>query len=196
MKDKERLSMYVDITRITITLCWIALIAFWCLKLFGGNWFEIMVENENFIKFSDLVQNTWLKYLVSLFTIGLSNYFFIGAIIQRFKFNGKYLLTYILSVITMWVVANFVTVEFIKMTYGYFLLIAIGIIFQDGWKKLFGGLTVILEFVFTTISLLTRNISLIVMSDYLTTFILLIDFYIMCSLYFLYSNLIKLKKEN
>ena len=86
MKDKERLSMYVDITRITITLCWIALIAFWCLKLFGGNWFEIMVENENFIKFSDFVQNSWLKYIVSFITIFFGNYFMFGAISQNIVF--------------------------------------------------------------------------------------------------------------
>jgi hypothetical protein len=188
--------MYVDITRITIILCWIALIAFWCLKLFGGNWFEIMVENENFIKFSDLVQNTWLKHIVSIFTISLSNYLFIGAIIQELQFKSKHLLTYIFSVITMWIVANFVDIQLIKMLYGYIVFILIGIIFQSGFKKLFGLLAVALELTFTIVSMMIRNVNVDIMSDYFITSILIIDVYLMSGLFLLYSNLLKLEGKN
>jgi hypothetical protein len=131
-----------------------------------------------------------------LFTISISNYFYIGAILQKFKFEGKYLLVYLFSVTTMWIVANFVNVAIIKALYGYVVLVLIGLKFQRGIKKLLGALCIILELSFTVISMMTRNIPVAVQSDYLTTFILLIDFYIMCSLYFLYSNLIKLKGES
>lgn len=196
MKDKEKLSMYVDITRITIILCWIALIAFWCLNLFGGNWFEIMVENENFIKFSDLVQNTWLKYLISLITTALSNYLFIGAILQLFCFKGKYLITYIFSVFSMWAVANFVNINIIKMFYGYLVFIVIGIIFQSGWKKCFGVLATLFELSFTMISMIIRNINLVMIENYFVILIMIIDVYLMSALYLLYSNLIKLNRSN
>jgi hypothetical protein len=93
MEDKytgtAKLKTYIHITRITIALCWIALFAFWAIKLFGGNWFEIVVENKNFIKFSNIVQNTWVKYLVSLFTIAVAKYLTFGAICQKFYFKGK-----------------------------------------------------------------------------------------------------------
>ena len=196
MKDKERLSMYVDITRITITLCWIALIAFWCLKLFGGNWFEIMVENENFLKFSDLVQNTWLKHIASLFTVSIGNYFMLGAISQKIIFKGKTLILVIFSIVSIWFVSNFVPMSFIQLPfwYGYFVLIIFGIIQQKGWKRCFGLFAIILEFLFSTISLITRNIDLSVISNYLIGYVLSIDVYLMIILYCLYTNLIKIKE--
>ena len=193
MKDKEKLSMYVDITRITIILCWIALIAFWCLKLFGGNWFEIMVENENFIKFSDMVQNTWLKHLVSLFTVAFSNYFLLCAIDEKFTFKGKELAMVIAIIISMWFVVNFV--QAISFWYGYTIIIVFSVIRQQGYKKLYGLLAFALSLIFSTISMLTRSVELQVMTDYLITAILIIDMNIMIVLYYLYTNLINLKKE-
>jgi hypothetical protein len=198
VKDKERLSMYVDITRITITLCWIALIAFWCLKLFGGNWFEIMVENENFIKFSDLVQNTWLKYVVSFITILTLNYFSICAICQRFYFKGKDLLILAIVLIINWALVNFVPMElsFVSSNFAYISFIVYGIIYQTKTKKLYGFLAIILDIAFSMLSMFIRNIKFEIVTDYLVLMILCIDIYIMTALYFLYSNLIKLKEEN
>lgn len=196
MKDKEKLSMYVDITRITITLCWVALIAFWCLKLFGGNWFEIMVENENFIKFSELVQNSWLKYLVSFITISVGNYFMFGAISQNIVFKGKTLILVIVFITSIWAVSNFVPLSFLFLPfwYGYFVVILFGIIEQVGWKKLYGVLAIVLEFLFSTISMATRNINASILSDYLSSLILSIDVYLMIILYYLYTNLSKYKQ--
>lgn len=193
MKDKEKLSMYVDITRITIILCWIALIAFWCLKLFGGNWFEIMVENENFIKFSDMVQNTWLKYLVSFITIGIANYLLIGAICQKFYFKGTQLWVVIFAIVSMWAVSNFVPLSFFYFPswYGYIAMLGISIYYQKGFKKLYGVFAIIFETIFTVISFLIRNLPIVVLDNYLIASILMIDVYIMIALYYLYSNLNK-----
>lgn len=195
MKDKEKLSMYVDITRITIILCWIALIAFWCLKLFGGNWFEIMVENENFIKFSQYVQNSWLYYASNLITTFLANFFIFCAISEKFALKKWELIYYLFSSITMWIVANFTTIELLRMNYGYVLIILFAIIVQNKWKKLYGLLAIILELLFTTISLLTRNYNLGLVPDYFTFLVFSIDMYIMYALYYLYVNLLKLKGE-
>ena len=196
MNDKEKLSMYVDITRITIILCWIALIAFWCLKLFGGNWFEIMVENENFIKFSDLVQNTWIKYITSFVTIFVANYFVFGAISEKFYFKGKLLYIVIGLILSIWFVSNFIDFANIKVWYGYIVLITYSAIYQKGIKRIYGFLAILLELVFTVISMSTRNIEIAIMSNYLVGFILSIDVYIMFALYYLYVNLKKINKEN
>lgn len=197
MKDKEKLSMYVDITRITIILCWVALIAFWCLKLFGGNWFEIMVENENFVKFSEMVQNTWLKYVVSFITVVGGNYLVFGAIAQKLYFKGKEAIIVFALLISIWVVANFIPLSFLGMGfwYGYVVIIAFGALYNSGYKRWFGVLALVLQFAFTTISIITRNIPLQISQDYLIVLILIIDLYIMYGLYYLYSNLIRLKKE-
>lgn len=196
MKDKEKLSMYVDITRITIILCWIALIAFWCLKLFGGNWFEIMVENENFIKFSDMVQNTWVKYLVSFFTITIGNYFMFGAVAEKFLFKGKDLAIVIILIVSLWVVVNFIpNFLYLSFWYGYLVIILWGVVYNKGKKKLYGVYAVLLQFLFTTISLIVRNLPLSLVNNYLILLIFTIDLYIMYILYYLFANLIRLKRE-
>lgn len=193
--DKDRLQMYISITRITIILCWLSLFSFWIVKLFCNEVFEIAVQNENFIRFSDLLQNTWLKYLVSLFTIGTSFFLMYGATTQTFYPKGKDIVVVILSVLTIWVVANFINIEILKMLCGYVIISLIGVFKQKGVKKLLGCLAVVLDFVFCTVSMLTRNIELSVLSNYFIMPILSIDVNIMFALYYLYSNLIKLKKE-
>lgn len=196
-KDKEKIKTYIEITRLTIVICWISLLVFWAIKLFGGNFFEIVVQNKNFIAFSDLVQNTWIKYLVSFFTIGIANYLMIGAICQKFYFKGVQALVVALSIISMWAVANFVPPSFLNMPvwYGYLVLIALSFIYQNKTKKLFGFLAIALEFIFSTISMLVRNIPIAFMSNYLILLVFIFDLYLMEMLYYLYSNLIKMKKE-
>ena len=193
--NKDRLQMYVSLMKITIVLCWLSLFSFWAIKLFGGNWFEIMVENENFIKFSNTVQNTWLKYLVSLITIFVSYYFMYGAVLQKIALKGKYLVVYLLSALANWAIVNFVPIDFVRMIFGYTLIIITSICYQKGIKKYFGVLTVILDFVFSTLSMLTRGIKLSFITDYFILLIGSFDLYIMLGLYFLYSNLLNLKKE-
>ncbi|MBP3573877.1 MAG: hypothetical protein J6J71_04645 [Prevotella sp.] len=190
-KDKERLSMYISVTKIAIVLCWLSLLAFWALKIFGGNLFEIMVENENFLKFSQAVQNTWLKYLVSFITIFISNYLLLCSIAQQFTFKGKELILVILMIFSMWVVVNFIT--YISVWYGYLIVIIYGAIKQTKWKRLYGVLGVILTLIFSTVSMLVRDISIGLVTDYLLLMILVIDMYLMMALYYLYSNFLILK---
>ena len=201
MKDKPigtaKLKTYIHITKITIWICWISLFAFWAIKLFGGNFFEIVVQNENFVAFSNMVETTWVKYLVSFFTIGIANYLMIGAICQKFYFKSVQALVVALSIISMWAVANFVPLGKLQFPswYGYLVLITIGIVYQKGWRKTFGLIAIVFEFVFSTVSLLVRNIPIIIIPNYVLLLVLAIDMYIMTALYYLYSNLIKMKKE-
>lgn len=193
-RDKDRLQMYISVTKIAIVLCWLSLFAFWALKIFGGNFFEIMVENENFLKFSQAVQNTWLKYLVSFITIFVSYYLMFGAVAQNIRLKGSKLVFYILSALLTWVTVNFVNIFLFEMFSGYVLIFIFGFVYQDKFKKMFGALAIILDFLFSTISMLVRSIELSMITDYLILLIGCIDFYIMYCLYFLYANLLNLKK--
>lgn len=195
LSDKDRLQMYISVTQITIVICWLSLFAFWAIKLFGGNWFEIMVENENFVKFSNLVQNTWIKYLGALVSTTLAYYFLFGAVFQRVKFQGKFLIFYLLSVICVWAVSNFANVFLIEFAFGYLVIIISSLIINKGIKKINGFICVFLDFIFSTISMLIRCIELTLMDDVLLMMIATIDFYIMYSLYFLYSILSKMKRS-
>lgn len=193
--DKDRLQMYVSIVRITIVLCWLSLFSFWIVKLIGYDIFRIAVSNENFLKFSDLVQNSWLKYLVSFITISIVYYFMFGAVLQKFLLKGKDFILFLSSVISVWVVVNFVNIAILEMFLGYAIITVVGIVKQNRWKKLLGALTVALDFFFVTISMITRSIELQVTTNYFVLLILSIDVDLMFCLYYLYSNLIKLKKE-
>lgn len=189
--------MYKSLMKITIVLCWLSLFSFWAIKLFGGNWFEILVENENFIKFSNLVQNTWLKYLVSFFTIAIAKYFTFCAICQKFAFKGKDAIVVVILILSIWFASNFIPLGKLAFPawYAYVVYVLLGYYYNKGFKKFFGFLAIVFEFVFSTISMLTRDISLHIMSDYLIVSILIIDINIMIALYYLYSNLIRLRKE-
>lgn len=195
--SKEEIPTYTSITHSTIIICWITLFCFWVIKLLGGDFFSIAVENENFIKFASLVQNTWLKYLVSFITIGIANYLLIGAICQRFYFKGIQAVAIYTAIISMWVVSNFVPLGNFKFAswYGYLVLIAVGLIYQTGWRKLFGFVAIAFETLFTLISFITRNYPVAVTENYLFGLILSIDLYIMYALYYLYSNLKRLKGD-
>jgi hypothetical protein len=174
----------------------VALIAFWCLKLFGGNWFEIVVENENFIKFCNYAENSWIQYVTSLFSIFFSNFFMFCAIKQEFLPRGKSLLAIFLLILSMWFVVKFIP-HFLEMQfwYGYVVIIVYGLLVQKGIKRLFGVLGVILSFAFSTISILVRNLPLEITYNYLIGNILMIDIYLMYILHYLYSNLSKLKEK-
>lgn len=75
-------------------------------------------------------------------------------------------------------------------------MVIMGIVCQKSWRKLYGVLAIGFEFLFTTISMLTRNVKLQFVNEYLVIMILMIDIYIMFALYYLYSNLLKITKEN
>ena len=194
---KEKLKTYIEITRITIVICWISLFAFWAIKLFGGNFFEVVVENENFVKFSEMVETTWLKYLVSFITIAVAKYLTFGAICQKFYFKGKQLAFVLFGIVSIWAVSNFVPLGKLQFPawYAYVVFIIASCKYQKGWKKLFGVLAIALETIFSVVSALVRNIPVDIISNYLILSIFIFDLYLMLGLYYLYSNLNKLKKE-
>lgn len=193
--NKDRLQMYVSLTKITIVLCWLSLFSFWAIKLFGGNWFEIIVNNDNFVKFSNYVQNTWLVYLSTLITTIIANHFTFCSISEKFFLKGKKLAFLLFADISSWFVVSFVNIETLKMCYGYITIIVFAIIFQKSWKKLYGLLAFVLETAFLALSMLTRNVQLKYVDNLLMTYILSIDFYIMYAIYYLHLNLIRIKKE-
>lgn len=196
LKDKDKIKTYIDITKATICICWVSLFAFWAIKLFGGNFFEIVVQNENFIAFSNLVQNTWLKYLVSFITIAVAKYLTFGAICQKFVFKGKQLLFVIFGIVSIWTISNFMPLGKLQFPswYAYLVFIVASLIYQKGWKKSFGILAIAFELGFAFISMQVKNLPIETMSNYLITSIFIFDLYLMLALYYLYSNLIKLKK--
>ena len=187
--------MYISLMKITSVLCWLSLFSFWAIKLFGGNWFEIMVENENLMAFSKFIQNSYLLHLSNLITTLLANYFIFCSIDERLYLRKYNLIYYLCASISMWVICNFTSFEILKMGYGYALILLYSIFTKKGIKKIYGLLAIIFETFFTVISMATRNLPLWYFEEYLIFLILSIDLYIMYALYYLYINLKRLKKE-
>jgi hypothetical protein len=115
--------------------------------------------------------------------------------IEKFRPNKLHTIIILLSTVSMWAVANFVTIETIRMYFGYVIIVLYAFIFQKKWKRAYGVIVMILETLFIGISMLTRNMELNIVYDYLTFLILSIDIYIMYALYYLYVNLIRLKRR-
>lgn len=193
---KDKLQVNLSVTRMTIIICWLSLISFWVIKIFGGNWFEIMVNNENFTAFSNTVQNSWLKYIVSFFTISTLNFLTFGAILQKFKFTGKQAIIIVSLIVSIWAVVNFVPLQFsfISANYTYVLFVLLSFVYNNGKNKWYGLIAVLLDNLFSVLSIMIRDVKLQIVTDYLVLLILCIDIYIMTALYYLYSNLLRLKK--
>ena len=193
--NKDRLQMYISVTRIAIVLCWLSLFSFWALKIFGGNFFEIMVENENFIRFCQYAENSWIRHLINFVTISIVNIFMYGAVRQKFFFNRFELLAFIVITISIWAIRFAPNFLFIHLWFSYSIIIIYGIITNKGKAKFNGIICCALDFLFSTISMLVRNIPIKICDNFIVGNILLIDMYIMYSLYYLYSNLSRIKKE-
>lgn len=190
--DKERYLKRV------IVVCWIALAICFGIKLFGGNLFEIMCENENFIKVCNYADNHWWAYYtISTIYCLVSNYFFILAMCGEWRFSTKQM--WIFS-ITIWIVCF---VKTISSIFGLILdvwqVIVMPCIFtiknpKRHWFILFGN---ILLFVFQAISMLAKNLSfgIVTVNGLLISLIYSIDIWIMLVLYYLYSNISKGKEK-
>lgn len=190
--DKERYLKRV------IVVCWIALGICFGIKLFGGNLFEIMCANENFIKVCEYADNHfWADYALSVGYCLISNYFFILAVCGKWKFNNVEL---IIFVITTFVVCF---VKIFSNTFGLILdiwqVIIMPCVFtikepKRHWIVILGN---VMAFLFQTISMITRDLSFGIVTDYglLISIIYSTDVTLMFILYYLYSNIIK-RKEN
>jgi membrane-associated HD superfamily phosphohydrolase len=185
--------IYVDKARLfrrVIIISWITLLLCFLVKIFGGNFFEIMCENPKYKALCEYVdKNLWIKYIIgclsSIFAIGL----YLLALFKKYKFTITQLAIFIPSVLISCLVKLF------NSSYGlifdFWLMIVYPFLFLPKTKKTIFDIIIafILNFAFQAISLLTKNLSIGFIDD--STFIgliYMIDLYIMCWLYYLYRN--------
>lgn len=92
--DKERYLKRV------IIVCWFALAICFGIKLFGGNLFEIMCENENFIKVCEYADNHfWADFVLSSLYCFVSLYFLVLAMCGKYKYERWQLIVLIITVL-------------------------------------------------------------------------------------------------
>lgn len=194
---EEKLNKQKFIKRVIIG-AWITLALCFVIKLFGGNFFNIICENENFIAVCNYADNhLWLNYLISAVYCFISLYFFDLAILGEYKYKKW---QFILVILTS-LIGTFIKI--ISVTYGWvfdiwqFALLPIlflGKAFRSYWKVPF---SVVLLLIFQIISMYVKDLKLLTLGDsILVGVIFSIDVLIMIILYYLYANFIKNKKES
>lgn len=185
-----------------IILCWIMLVACFAIKLFGGNWFEVVCTNEHFLKLCDFVENNIFLYnFISYFVYLIPQTIIILAISNRPTPSKTYCFVVLISLSIIWAI-YFISpttksiLEFVFMV----LSPVLGNFSKNNInKKLLlrsiarGILGLFLVTSFQLISFFTRNLEInIYNNSILVTSIMLLDYYIMICLFYLY---VKINKE-
>ena len=189
--DKERYLKRV------IVVCWIALAICFGIKLFGGNLFEIMCENENFIKVCEYADNhLWADILMSGITCLAHLYFFVLAICQKIKFT-KVELIIVISTAFIGTILKILCPAFIGIIFDIWQLVLLPLYFA--WKSKKALIVVIanvLLFIFQFISMITKNIGFGILGDSMLEGTLFsIDVILMLFLYYGYANVINSKER-
>ena len=191
--DKERYLKRV------IVVCWIALAICFGIKLFGGNLFEIMCENENFIKVCEYADNhIWANIIISFIVCLAHLYFYVLAICRKIKFD-KIKLYIVLSTALVGTFIKVLTPPIFGIIFDVWQLILLPFCFIDKrWKSVLRVLIAnILLFGFQFISMIIKNIGVSVLGEsVLVGTIFSLDVIIMIILYWGYSNSKRKEKDN
>ena len=183
--DKERYLKRV------IVVCWIALGICFGIKLFGGNLFEIMCNNENFIKVCEYADNHWWAYyLLNGIYCFISLHFLLLAMIGKWKFTRTQLIIFSTTLIIGLFVKSINPI--ISFIYDIWQGVLMPILFTLKNKKrilyvLIGNGLLI---AFQLLSLFVKNVGIDIITNNgtLVTLIFGIDVLLMIMLYYLYSN--------
>lgn len=192
--DKERYLKRV------IVVCWIALAICFGIKLFGGNLFEIMCENENFIKVCEYADSHWLaNVIISLIVCYTQLYFLILAMCQKIKYDKVEFIIFTLTALAGTIVKVLLP-PWVGIMFDLWQVVAMPIVFLRKTPRKFVNVLIanILLFVFQFLSMIAKNITFGILGDsVLEGAIYSIDVFLMIVLYYCYGNIIKRKeKEN
>lgn len=190
--DKERYLKRV------IVVCWIALAICFGIKLFGGNLFEIMCENENFIKVCEYADNHfWADYILSSLYGLTSTYFSVLAMCGLYKYQKNQLIIVISTVFIGTLVKYFSSIFGLAFDIWQIIIMPCVFTLKNPKRHKFVILGNALIFGFQAISMFIKDLRFGIVTDYglLIGIIYSIDVLIMIIIYYLYSNVLLKRKE-
>lgn len=180
-----------------IILCWVILGVCFAVKLFGGNFFEIVCNNRRFIKICKYIDNhEWLAFLTQGMVYMIATTLYIIASCKN-KIKNKSLVIIIIVLIAEFSIKRYILInsfQYLAIFLELLVLIIIPLIYKT--KILSSIIFYVLVNLFSIISMIVKNLGYgILAEEYsLIALIFLIDYYIMITLFFLYS--IQLKRRN
>lgn len=188
--------VYVDKARLlrrAIVISWITLALCFVVKIFGGNFFEIMCESDNYKALCEYADtHLWLKFVIGFLSSMLCQSLYELAILQKYKFSVKELVITTISVATACVVK--MNSQSIGLIFDLWLLVLLPIVllgkqYKRYWNALLG---LVFNFAFQLLSVLVKNIGIVNVGEtYFIGLIYAIDVYLMLFLYYLYRNFTK-----
>lgn len=177
-----------------IAICWFILGLCFLVKIFGGNFFVIICENENFIKICDYIESSFLYYVIGYLNYVITHFIMFFYICPETKIKSKQVLAFficfsLLSLTKIFTAKLTATLNPLlcslvewAIAYLFFVLIS-----KRKLKSLFA---LVYINAFMIISMFVKNLSLtkIIADDVITTLIYMIDYYIMLIIIMLYSK--------
>lgn len=185
----------------SIIICWVLLAICFVIKLFGGNFFEIMCTNEKFISVCRFLETSGLCYVEGYITFIFSSTCLLLIIRDNKKVFNKNTLFYIILCSIYWGLKIMIETGVINIPMvvynimDFVILYLLLVIFSKSWLK--SILAVVLMFAFTIISAITKSIGIndAITDSMVVANIFMIDYYIMLILTLLYSIKIKRRKK-
>ena len=185
----------------SIITCWVLLALCLVIKLFGGNFFNIVCSNKRVLSVLTFINESWLYYLVVFVNYCFGNYLYISALCGKLKFSIKE--SVVISIFTIICFAfKFVSLTISAITdivlftiiCAFILLKMNNYKIKDIVKTIIIG--EILINVFQLVSLFVKNLGIfkVMQNDIITQQIFVIDYYIMMILYCLYQKIILRRK--
>lgn len=171
-----------------ITVSWIVLIICLIIKLFGGNWFELGTDNENFVAFCNYVDNTmWLKMVLACGIYLITTLPAMCVYINRPKLSLKLHLLFVPLMILKSLLGWYIL--WLSTLLDVFILIVLPMVvckFKN-WKRVIIGNLIVMAFQLVTIGIRNISIDFNLGNTFLEQTIYQIDYYFMIILFYLYN---------
>lgn len=177
-----------------IILCWFLLFVCFIIKIFGGNFFNIICNNEKFVVMCEIINKNIIKYLIYYITFlyTLSNLLIIcnpNIEIKSIKF-----LLFIFIITIYWFLKLVIDLVFININIliyniiNFCILYIILLVFS---KRKYNSLFVVIyDLLITLLSVFVKNLGVIVITDnFMIDIIYVLDYYIILTITSLYSKL-------
>lgn len=202
MGTKKRITKdnYQEVTlKRSIIACWIILIICFVIKLFGGNFFEIVCNSNGFITVSNFIESTILFDIIQFISFTLSSYLIVKAI--DFGISKRKLLIFLIICWIFWIVKELVKFGIIYIDVSIQVVLEFAVLYiaclvtcntKSKLKlRIFKPmLFILLLLIFSLVSVFVKNIGYkeSLNDSFLTGFIFMIDYYIMIALTYLYQK--------
>lgn len=188
-KDK-----YNRVIKRSIILCWIALAICFIVKIFGGNFFEIVVHNDRFTAVCEFCQNSFiLTNIVYYISSCICTFLYTNAVCATRCLNKKWNIVLYTCMTVIFIIKIFLPITGFVLDLAVMWVAIPLLICRNIWRVLIG---VALTLIFQVLSLITKNIGLGIIGDnFLVSIIVMIDTYFMLALYYLYSLKLEVKKN-